>query len=249
VTPQPNRGLAIGGRRAVVEALGSGNANGVVVAAGSRRNDSLREVLEEARRMDVPLEWVDADVLDRLEVRDHQGVVAFVKPPRELDERSLTAMPFDRDALVVVLDGITDPQNLGAAARCAEAAGVRLMIARRRRAAPVSGAAIRASAGALLHLPLARVPNIPRALAHLKRSGFLVVGLDHRAVRTIHDGAAPGRPLALVVGSEDRGISRLVREACDDLVSIPMSGRISSLNASAALAVGLFGYALRPGGP
>lgn len=177
---------------------------------------------------------------------DHQGVVAFVVVPEELDEHALLGMADDADGLIVVLDGITDPQNLGAAARSAEAAGVTAMITRTRRAAPLSGAAIRASGGALLHLPLARVPNLTRNLEHLKDLRYTVVGLDHAGARTIHDGPAPARPLALVLGAEDAGLSRLVRETCDLVVSIPMAGRTAALNASAALAVALFGYALRP---
>jgi len=121
-----------------------------------------------------------------------------------------------------------------------------MLITRTRRAAPVSPAAIRASAGALLHLPHARVANLPRAIERLKERGFLVVGLDERAPRSIHEAPPPPRPLLLVVGSEGAGMSRLVREACDELVSIPMAGKVGSLNAAAALAVALFGFALRP---
>lgn len=186
-------------------------------------------------------------MLDSFGVAGHQGVVAMVAPPRELDETGFRAWPFEPGAVVVVLDGITDPQNLGAAARSAEAAGVGMMVARRRRAAPVSPAAIRASAGALLHLPIARVPNLTRALEHLKDRGFFVLGLDQAAERDMYLASPPPRPVAVVVGSEGAGISRLVRESCDLLVRIPMGGRTASLNASAALAVGLFGYVLRPG--
>jgi 23S rRNA (guanosine2251-2'-O)-methyltransferase len=169
-----------------------------------------------------------------------------VAAPEELDERALLGLADDANGLVVVLDGITDPQNLGAAARSSEAAGVTAMVTRTRRAAPLSAAAIRASGGALLHLPLARVPNLTRTLERLKDLRYTVVGLDHTSVRTIHDEPAPERPLALVLGAEDTGLSRLVRETCDVVVSIPMAGRTASLNASAALAVALFGYATRP---
>ncbi|HEX8100940.1 MAG TPA: RNA methyltransferase, partial [Actinomycetota bacterium] len=133
----------------------------------------------------------------------------------------------------------------GACARAAEAAGATVLIARKRRSAPLTYAALKASAGALLHLKVVRVTNVHRALEHLQHEGFFVVGLDHAATSTIHDAELPPRPLALVVGAEDVGMSRLVREACDQVVSIPMSGRTQSLNAAAALAVGLFGYAVR----
>ena len=172
-------------------------------------------------------------------------MAARVVPPRPLSDHNLRRLSFDPDAIVVVLDGVTDPQNLGAAARTAEAAGVDLLVTRERRAAPVTAAAVRASAGALLHLPLARVVNLSRTLRWLAaQAGFTVVGLDERAGATILDEPSPPGRVALVVGSEGAGMSRLVRESCDRLVGLPMRGHVSSLNASAALAAALYGYVL-----
>jgi 23S rRNA (guanosine2251-2'-O)-methyltransferase len=236
----------LGGRRAVTEALRAGRAAKVMVVRGSRSSEGLRTLLEEARRGAVPIEWTSRDRLEALGLVDHQGVVAMVSLPPELDERELRSRSFDSDALVVVLDGITDPQNLGACARSAEAAGASLLVVRKRRAAAPTAAAVRASAGALLHLPVARVANLTRVLGQLGDRGFFLLGLDHRAPVDVYRMASPPRPMALVVGSEGTGISRLVRETCDELVSIPMIGRTSSLNASAALAVALFAYVLRP---
>ena len=236
----------VGGRRAVVEAIASGRARRVLAVAGLQTTEGMRDLLEVARRSGVELETTDEDALAALGLEDHQGVAAVVTPVSELDEHGLHATAFGPNAMVVMLDGITDPQNFGASARAAEAAGAEMLIVRRRRAAPLSGAAIRASAGALFHLPVARVPNLARAIDHLKDRRFFVVGLDHEAPTSIHDAEPPGRPLALVLGAEDVGLSRLVREACDVLVSIPMSGRMDSLNAASALAVGLFAYATRP---
>jgi 23S rRNA (guanosine2251-2'-O)-methyltransferase len=150
--------------------------------------------------------------------------------------------------VVVVLDGIEDPQNLGAAVRAAEAAGASMVVSRTRRSAGVTDAAVRASAGALLHLPHARVANIPRALDRLHERGFTVVGLDGDAGASVFDAPTPDRPLALVLGSEARGMSRLVRERCDRLVALPMGGRVGSLNAAAALAAVLWAYVLPPRG-
>ena len=237
--------VLIAGKRPVSEAIRAGQVRRVLAVRTDPPSKVLRALVDAARRQAVQIEWVERAALDRLGIVDHQDVVAYARPPHELDERELGSLRFDRDALVVVLDGITDPQNFGASARSAEAAGVSLMVIRRRRAAPTGGAAIRASAGSLLHLPVARVANLTRALDRLKDRGLFVVGLDHEALVSIHDAPPPPRPLALVVGAEDEGISRLVRESCDLLVSIPMRGRTESLNASAALAVGLFGYALR----
>ena len=236
----------MGGRRPVAEAIRSGRATRVLIARGSRRSEGLRSVLGLAGQVGLAVEWVGPRAIESLGLRDHQGVAAIITPPRELELRGLASWVFEPDALVVVLDGIMDPQNFGACVRSAEAAGAAMLITRTRRAAPLSAAAVKASAGALLHLPVARVANISRALEDLKDRGFHVVGLDHKARSDIHEAPRPPRPLALVVGAEDVGLSRLVRESCDELIAIPMTGKTSSLNASAALAVALFGYALRP---
>jgi 23S rRNA (guanosine2251-2'-O)-methyltransferase len=238
----------LGGRRAVAEALRSGRAKRVLALVGSRGTEGMRELREAAKRSAIAIEWSERDALEALHVPDHQGVVAVVEPPEELDEDGLAALPFGGEAIAVILDGIVDPQNLGACGRSAEAAGASVLITRERRAAPLTPAAVRASAGALFHLPLARVTNLSRVIEWLKGRGFWVVGLDHRADASIHEAPVLPRPLALVVGGEGAGLSRLVREGCDVLVSIPMAGRTASLNASAALAVALFGYALRPHG-
>ncbi len=165
---------AVGGRRAVVEALRAGRVSDVLMAPGVRETQGLRAVADAAAAAGIQVHEADRSELDRL-AADHQGVVARLRDdarPRELGERDLGTFPFADDALVVVLDGITDPQNFGAAARSAEAAGVSVLVIRTRRAADVTPAAIRASAGALLHIPLARVANIPRALSRLQDAGL-----------------------------------------------------------------------------
>jgi 23S rRNA (guanosine2251-2'-O)-methyltransferase len=139
---------------------------------------------------------------------------------------------------------VTDPQNLGAAARSAEAAGAAMLVSRIRRAAPVTPAAIAASSGALLHLPHAHLANIPRALDRLRDAGFTVVGLDDAADETIYDRACPSGRIALVIGGESEGIARLTRDRCDRLVAVPMHGRVASLNAAASLAAVLYAYVL-----
>lgn len=237
----------IAGRRAVVEALRAGQVSEVLVAVGSRDTQGLRELRAAARAARVPVRATDRRQLDRL-ATDHRGVVARTVAgrvgPRELGERELASFPFVSDAIVVALDGITDPQNLGAAARTAEGAGVAALVTRIRRAAEVTPAAVRASAGALLHLPHARVANIARALGRLQDVGFSVIGLDADAAGTIYDEPCPEGRVALVVGSEGEGMARLVRERCDLLVALPLTGRVRSLNASASLAAALYGYVL-----
>jgi 23S rRNA (guanosine2251-2'-O)-methyltransferase len=199
-------------------------------------------VLRAARDADVPVREAPRSTLDAIDP-EHQGVAARIAAPRELNEVQLAEHPFGAEDVVVILDGITDPQNLGAAARSAEAAGVAMLVTRIRRSAGLTPAAVRASAGALSHLPVARVTNLRRTLEALKGRGFTVVGLDAEG-RSIAEEPCPDGPLAVVVGAEGTGISRLVREGCDLLVSLPMRGRVGSLNASAALAAALYAYVL-----
>jgi len=245
-------GQVVTGRRAVAEAISAREAVEILVARGARHTQGLEAVLGAADRARVPVREVGRAELDGL-AQDHRGVVARVRAddtaPTTLSERDLEFRTWDADAIVVVLDGIEDPQNLGAAARAAEAAGAAALVSRTRRGAPVTDVAIRASAGALLHLPHARVANIPRAIERLQEASFTVIGLDEDADRSIFDDPCPDGRVAIAVGSEGTGLSRLVRERCDDLVSLPMRGRVGSLNAAASLAAALYAYVLptRPG--
>ncbi len=236
----------VAGRRPVLEAVRAGIAEAVVVSRSARATEGLREVLGAAEAEGVPVTRVaPEEVEDLAPGTRHQGVVARIRRPPELDEAGLARLAWPEEALVLVLDGVTDPQNVGAAARAAEAAGAGALVVRRRRGAGVTPSALKASAGALLHLRVARVANVARALRRLKEAGFWVVGLDAEAERTIHDAEPPPGRLALVVGSEGEGLSRLVREACDDLLAIPLRGRVASLNVATAAAVGLFVFAAR----
>ena len=248
-------GRAVGGRRAVAEAIRAGRASEVLIAPNVKETQGMRSLVEAASAAGVALREVDRRDLDRL-AHDHQGVVAMLATeamPAALGERELALIPFADDAIVVVLDGVTDPQNLGAVARSAEVAGAAVLVTRVRRAADVTPAAVRASAGALMHLPHARVANIPRALGRLQDAGFTIVGLDGDAPDSIYEEPCPEGRVAIVIGSEGEGLSRLVRERCDALRSLPMGGEVGSLNAAASLAATLYGYVLpprrsRPGG-
>ena len=233
----------VAGRRAVLEAVRAGTAQEVLVARGARSTAGVRDVLDACREAGLQVREVLRSELDGL-APDHRGVVAITGGPQPIGERELAAWPFGPDDLVVVLDGITDPQNLGAAARSAEAAGATMLVTRTRRAADVTPAAIRASAGALLHLQHARIANIARGLERLKDAGFTVVGLDERAERTVFEEEPPQGRVAIVLGSEGEGLGRLTREACDLLVRLPMRGRVGSLNASASLAAALYAFVL-----
>ena len=234
----------VGGRRVVLEAVRSGRAVEVLIAPGPRATPGLRDLLDACQEAGMEPREVPRAELERLAPGNH-GVAARIRAPEPIGERALASWPFrDRD-VVVALDGIVDPHNLGAAARSAEAAGVVMVITRLRRAADVTPAAVAASAGALLHLPRARVANIPRALMRLREAGFTVVGLDERAEHTVYEESCPDGRLALAIGSEGSGLARLTREACDLLVRLPMRGHVGSLNASASLAAALYGFVLR----
>jgi len=235
----------VSGRRAVAEALRAGTVSEVLIVSSPTVTQGLRVMLDAAREEGVPVRTVPRATLDAL-ADEHRGVVARVgvRVADPISERELAAFEFDDDAVVVVLDGIQDPQNLGAAARSAEAAGAAMLVTRTRRSAEVTPAAVRASAGALVHLPHARVANVARAIERLQAHGFWVVGLDERAEVNIYDDTCPQGRLAMVVGSEGVGMARLTRERCDQLVSLPMRGRIGSLNAAASLAAVLYAYVL-----
>ena len=185
----------------------------ILIANGSRQRPAMREVLDAARSGGVPTQEVERSTLDAL-APDHRGVVAKVDamPVRHhLGERDLSTFRWRADAVAVILDGVEDPQNLGAAARSIEASGAQMLITRTHRAAPVTPAAVRASAGALMHLPHARVTNLSRAIERLQDAGFTVIGLDEEAERSIYEGACPTRPRRARAGQ--RGVRHLATGA------------------------------------
>jgi 23S rRNA (guanosine2251-2'-O)-methyltransferase len=229
---------AIPGRHPVEEALKSGRKLREVLV---ERLEGFEELLEAARRAKVPVRRAPAEELEAAAHGVlHQGVVG-VAPPYEYVDLHQAA----HGDVVVVLDGITDPQNLGAIARSAEAAGARGLVLRKRRSAHVTAAAEKAGAGAFSWLPVALVPNIVRALEELAERGFWSVGLAGEAGAELWESGLLDGKVALVIGAEGEGLSRLVAERVDELVRIPMAGRAESLNASAAAAVALFEIARR----
>lgn len=240
------RDAVVVGRRPALEAIRSGRARELLVSMSARSTPGLREVVDAAARKDLPVTRVTDDVIERMASGGrHQRVAVRVTLPPSLDERALDNWDWSTDAVVLVLDGVTDPQNVGAAARTAEAAGAAALVVRRHRGASSTSAAMKTSAGALFHLPVVRVTNVTRAITMLKHSGFWVAGLDANATRTVHDSAPPPGRVALVVGSEGSGLTRLVRESCDELIAIPLTGKAESLNVAVAAGIGLFTYADR----
>jgi 23S rRNA (guanosine2251-2'-O)-methyltransferase len=230
--------MLIYGINAVAEAVRSGRVTEVRIA--HRDDDRLRRVIAEAASRGVKVVRVTVDVLDRHARHGvHQGIVAEISgmPEASLDE---LADVRDGPPLILVLDGIEDPQNVGAMLRTVDAAGATGVVRQTRRAAPLDGGAVaKASAGAVHHVPVAAVVNIARAVEDLKASGVWTVGLDAEA-KTPYYELDLTVPTALVVGAEGHGLRRLVRERCDFVAAIPMAGHVSSLNVSAAAAIVLF---------
>lgn len=230
--------MIIYGINPVVEAIRSGRAKRVRVSPrGDRR---IEEALALAREKRVPVERADVQALDRAARGGvHQGIVAEVEAARDYSVQELIEAASPGVPLIVVLDGIEDPHNLGAIVRTVDAAGVHGIVRQARHAATLDGVAAKASAGALAHVRIATVVNIARAVEELKEAGVWTVGLAGEAVES-YDQVDFTLPTAVVVGAEGSGLRRLVRERCDRLVSIPMHGRVNSLNVSVATAVALF---------
>ena len=233
----------IGGRRPVAEALVSGRvAERLLVAEGSQRSAEVTALLEEARRRGIPVQQMPRDRLGRLAGFDgHQGVLLEVADRRYSDVQEILARAARerRPPFVLMLDSLEDPVNFGSLLRAGEAAGVQGVIFPARRAAPLSAAAVKSSAGASEHLLLARVESLGESLHELKERGVRVVAADEKAEVTAWEADLAG-PLAVVVGSEGSGISGATRRRCDLLVHFPMAGRVASLNAATAGALLLF---------
>ena len=229
--------MIIYGINPVLEALRAGRVR--LVRIHDRSNARVGEVVRVAEAKGVPVQQGTFERLDRdARYGVHQGVVAEVDDPG-----SYTVAELVRDAsgpaLIVVLDGIEDPQNLGAILRTADAAGVDGVVVQTRRSAGLGGAAAKASAGAVAHVRVAEVVNIARAIDELKELGVWVTGLAGEA-DAAYDSLDFLGPTALVLGAEGTGLRRLVREKCDFLAKIPMKGQVQSLNVSVAAGVVLF---------
>jgi 23S rRNA (guanosine2251-2'-O)-methyltransferase len=240
--PAPGRTL-IEGRRPVVEALRAGRPMDRILLASGANRAALGDLLDLARRRGVEVQTVPRSVIDA-EARSgaHQGVLAIVAPIQPIDLAELLALPLAgrEPPFFLALDGVEDPHNLGALARSAEAAGCHGLLVPRHRSAPLSAVAVKTSAGALEHLPVAEVPNLARAVDQLRDAGVWCIGLDGTAEASLFDLQLADEPVCIVVGSEGTGLHRLVRDSCDALVRIPMSGQVESLNASVAGALALF---------
>jgi 23S rRNA (guanosine2251-2'-O)-methyltransferase len=234
--------VILSGIHPVAEALRAGTALERIVIAQGAGGPRLQEIIDLARRASVPVRFEPRASLERLAGSSaHQGVIALGAARKYADIESVAEAE-----MLVVLDGVEDPHNLGAIIRTAHAAGAGAVIIPERRAASVTDVVAKAAAGALEHLPVVRVTNINRALEELKERGYWIYGLDERGTQA-HDQTDYAQRSVLVLGGEGKGLHEQVRKHCDVIVRIPMAGKISSLNVSVAAGVVLFEWRRRKG--
>ena len=240
--PETESDGMIEGRNAVTEALRSGTAIDKIYLAKGETDRTLSRIASEARKAGVVVVESDRRKLDAMSLtHSHQGIIAIaaVRAYATVEDILSIASARGEKPLLVVCDEISDPHNLGAIIRTAECAGAHGVIIPKRRSAGLTAVVAKSSAGAVSYLPVARVPNIPSLLKDLEKQGIWVFGAAAEGTVPLY-GADFKNAAAIVIGSEGDGMTRLVRESCDFLVSIPMKGQISSLNASAAAAILLY---------
>jgi 23S rRNA (guanosine2251-2'-O)-methyltransferase len=256
VAPQTRRsegprgvgGEQVEGRQAVRELLlaGKRRVKDVWMIDDLERAPILGDILELAAEARVPVKRVSRTQLEHAARSDApQGILAHAAPLREVDLDDLLRPSSGHPPFLVAIDGVTDPQNLGAVLRTAECAGATGVVLPRHRVAHVTPTVAKAAAGAVEHLPIALVSGLPSALAHLKGLGVWTVGLDGAGDTPLFGLEVATEPVALVLGAEGKGLSRLVRERCDVLAAIPLRGALASLNVSAAAAIACYEIARR----
>ena len=229
----------IAGRNAVMEALKSGRPLDRVMVAKGDRQGSIGPIIAKCRQLNVPVKEVDSRKLDFM-AQNHQGVIAVAacKEYAKLEDLFALAEERGEKPFFIICDELEDPHNLGAILRTAEAAGAHGVIVPQRRSVGLTSTVYKASAGAVEYVPVARVTNVTETIKELKKRGIWVYGLDMDGETWCRTDMRDA--MALVVGSEGRGISRLVKEQCDFILSMPMAGKINSLNASVATGIVLY---------
>lgn len=229
------------GRNAVLELLKSNRDINKIFVERGEKYGSIKEIIAKAKEAGVIIAEVEKAKLERMTSENHQGVIAIVPPFDycEIEDILDFAKEKGETPFVILLDGIEDPHNLGAIIRTAETAGVHGIIIPKRRSASVNSTVSKVSAGAVTYMKVARVNNLKDAIRHLKEAGLWVIGTDGEAKEFYNQLDLTG-PIALVIGSEGFGMSRLVKENCDGLVKIPMKGKITSLNASVAAGIMMY---------
>ena len=240
--PAPEADGVIEGRNAVIEALRAGTAIDKIYLQKGETDRTLGHIASKARSAGAVVVEADKRKLDAMSrTHAHQGVIALssVREYASVEDILQAAADKGEAPLLVVCDELSDPHNLGAVIRTAECAGAHGVVIPKRRSAGLTAVVAKTSAGAVSHVPVARVPNLPALLNDLKKRGVWIFGTAANGTTSLYDADLKG-PAAIVIGSEGDGMSRLVTERCDFLVSIPMRGKLNSLNAAAAAAILLY---------
>ena len=231
----------IEGRNPVIEAIKNDREIDKIMISNSAKEGSIKKIIAMAKEKNLVVQYVDKNKLDEISTSHaHQGVIAQVSEYKyyELDELIASAKEKSEHPFFIILDEITDPHNLGTIIRTADAVGAHGVIIPKRRSVHITPTVAKASAGAIEHVPVARVSNIVQVIEELKKQGIWVAGANMHG-QYMHKQDLTG-PLAIVIGSEGKGLGKLVSESCDYIVSIPMQGKINSLNASVAAGVLLY---------
>jgi len=229
------------GIRAVIEAAEAGKDIDKVLVKRELSGELFKELQEVLRRYEIPMQKVPLERIDRITRKNHQGVVAFTSAVtyQKLDQIVPFLYEQGKTPLIIVLDGITDVRNFGAIARTCEVAGVDAIVIPARGSVSVNGDAIKTSAGALHSIPVCRENNLKEAVVFLRNSGIKVVAASEKAARN-YTGTDMSLPVAILMGSEDEGVSPEILRVCDELVKIPQFGTIQSLNVSVAAGVMIY---------
>ena len=229
------------GTRAIIESIRAGKTIDKLFIQKGVKNELTAELVNLAKSIDIPMSVVPLEKLDRITKKNHQGAIAFVSPIAfaEVDNVIMECFEKGEDPFIVILDRITDVRNFGAIARTAEGAGVHALVVPTKGAAQINADAMKTSAGALNHLTICRENNLKDTINRIKDSGIKVVAVSEKADKLYFEEELKG-PLALIMGSEEDGVSEAYWKLCDGAVKIPMQGEIESLNVSVATGVVLF---------
>jgi len=226
------------GKRAVMEAISTGRPIDKILFRKGAGNELFRELYEQVKTGKIPFQFVPAEKLNRITRKNHQGVIALLSPIDFYKPEEILPAVFEkgRDPLLLILDQVSDVRNFGAIVRSAECAGVDAVIVPEKGSARINADAVKTSAGALFNVPVCRTPDLLSTIGYLKDSGITLIAATEKADK-LYTSVKMNTPVAIVAGSEEKGISKELLASCDELVKIPMFGKIGSLNVSAACTV------------
>lgn len=229
------------GTRAVMEAIHAGSEIEKIFIQSGLSNDLIKELIQTAKSHNVPYTFIPQQKINRLSTKNHQGVICLLSAVQYASLENLIDKAYSagREPFFILLDRITDVRNFGAIARSAECAGVDALVISEKGNAPVTGDAMKTSAGALSHLPVCREPDLKKTIRHLKENGISVIACTEKAKQTIYE-IDLHSPVALLFGSEEDGISPILLKEADALAKIPLKGQIESLNVSVAAGIAMY---------